>query len=146
MNAKTAILFCAVALAAGRPDNHPAPAGYGYEEPQHPLSYHAPEKHDKGMPFDFEYAVKDDYKGVDFGHDSNSDGNLVTGKYYVALPDGRTQIVTYTADHYNGYQAEVTYEGEAQYPEPKPYQPAPSYETPAPTYEEPKALYGAPDH
>ncbi|XP_068248182.1 pro-resilin-like [Palaemon carinicauda] len=119
------------------------------------------------MPFDFEYAVKDDYKGLDFGHDSNSDGNLVTGKYYVLLPDGRTQIVTYTADHYNGYQAEVTYEGEAKYPETKPYEPSPTYGapkptygapaptyeepapvygTPAPTYEKPKALYGAPDH
>ncbi|XP_064118879.1 cuticle protein 7-like isoform X2 [Macrobrachium nipponense] len=167
MNAKTVvILSCLVALAVGRPDSPPAPVGYGYEEPEHPLSYHAPEKHE-GMPFDFAYDVKDSYKGVDFGHNSNSDGKVVTGEYRVVLPDGRTQIVTYTADHYNGYQAEVRYEGEAQYPEPKPYAPSPSYGapkptygapeptyeepdpvygTPAPTYEEPKALYGAPDH
>ena len=43
------------------------------------------------------------------------------------------QVVKYTADHHNGFNAEVTYEGEA-----KPYE-APShnnnrYEAPQPTY------------
>ena len=91
------------------------------------------------MPFDFEYAIKDDYKALDFGHNSNSDGKVVNGEYRVVLPDGRTQIVTYTADHYNGYQAEVKYEGEAKYPEPQPYKAAPKYAAPAP-------LYGAPHY
>ena len=105
------------------------------------------------MPFDFSYAVQDHYNDVDFDHNSNSDGKVVTGEYQVALPDGRTQIVTYTADHYNGYQAKVTYEGEAKYPEAQAYKPAPSYSapsptygTPAPTYQEPQSLYGAPRH
>ena len=41
--------------------------------------------------------------------------------------------MTYTADHENGYNAVVTYEGEAQYPEAKPYAPAqPAYGPPAP--------------
>ena len=31
----------------------------------------------------------------------------------------------YTADHVNGYVAEVTYEGTPVYPEAKPYAPAP---------------------
>ena len=60
-------------------------------------------------------------------------GKTVTGSYQVALPDGRIQTVTYTADHYNGFVADVTYEGEAHYPEDKPYHPAPSYK-PAPAY------------
>ena len=58
-------------------------------------------------------------------------GKTVTGSYQVALPDGRTQTVTYTADHYNGFVADVVYEGEAHYPEDKPYHPAPAYK-PAP--------------
>ena len=98
------------------------------------------------MPFDFEYAVADHYKGLDFGHNSNSDGNVVTGEYRVLLPDGRTQIVTYTADHSKGYQAQVTYDGEAKYPEPQPYKPAPSYSAPSPSYGTPAPTYGAPQH
>jgi hypothetical protein len=54
-------------------------------------------------------------------------GKAVTGSYSVALPDGRIQTVTYTADHYNGYVADVTYTGEPVYPEAKPYAPAPAY-------------------
>ena len=60
---------------------------------------------------------------------------MVTGEYRVALPDGRTQIVTYHADHENGYVADVKYEGNpyhppapkggyAPKPHPPPYHPA----------------------
>merc|ERR1712180_291522 len=44
------------------------------------------------------------------------DGYTTTWAYRVALPDGRTQVVTYhTADAYSGNIAEVTYEGVASY-------------------------------
>ncbi|CAL4070544.1 unnamed protein product [Meganyctiphanes norvegica] len=100
-----------------------------------PPSYHAPSYKEPGMPYDFAYAVNDDYKGVNFAHDESSDGHVTSGSYRVALPDGRTQIVTFTATHEGGYEAEVTYEGEAQYPEVKPYAPAaPAYGPPAPAY------------
>ncbi|XP_076041814.1 cuticle protein 19-like [Oratosquilla oratoria] len=100
------------------------------------------------MPFDFQYAVNDQYSGNDFGHASNSDGEVTQGEYRVALPDGRTQIVSYKADDYSGYLAEVSYEGEATYPQQSPapayHPPAPAYQPPAPAYEAPAPTYGAP--
>ena len=67
----------------------------------------------------------------------------MSGSYTVQLPDGRVQTVKYTADDYTGYVADVTvgiylrqkyfscvvniflwqYEGQAVYPEVKPYKP-----------------------
>ncbi|XP_042855253.1 cuticle protein 19-like [Penaeus japonicus] len=84
------------------------------------------------MPFDFAYAVRDDYSGNDYAHQETSDGHVTSGSYRVALPDGRTEIVTFEADHDNGYVANVVYEGEATYPAP-----APSYHAPAPSYPAP---------
>ena len=43
------------------------------------------------------------------------DNQLTSGEYFVKLPDGRTQRVTYTVDGYSGFDAKVTYEGEAKY-------------------------------
>ena len=43
--------------------------------------------------------------------------------------------MTYTADHYGGFVADVKYEGEAQYPPEKEYKPAPAPKyAPAPAY------------
>ncbi|CAL4085959.1 unnamed protein product [Meganyctiphanes norvegica] len=127
--------FMAVAvLGAPHPDSHPSygpPPSYHAPSYQAP-SYHAPSYKEPGMPYAFAYAVKDDYKGVDFGHDESNDGHVTSGSYRVALPDGRTQIVTFTASDETGYVAEVTYIGEARYPETKPYAPhAPAYGRPA---------------
>ncbi|XP_021201986.2 cuticular protein RR-2 motif 131 isoform X2 [Bombyx mori] len=71
--------------------------------------------HEPGMPFDFNYAVNEN--GNDYSHNAISDGDVTKGEYRVALPDGRTQIVKYTADWKNGFNAEVSYEGEAQFPD-----------------------------
>ncbi|KAK7077147.1 hypothetical protein SK128_001583 [Halocaridina rubra] len=120
MSAKLFFLAALVAVACSAPAPD-APPSYGPPPP----SYKEP-----GMPYNFAYAVKDDYTGNDFGHDENSDGQVVSGSYRVLLPDGRIQIVTFTADHYNGYQAEVAYEGEASYPAPAP----PAYGPPPPAY------------
>ena len=69
------------------------------------------------MPYSFNWAVKDEATKNDYNHEEKSDGKVVSGSYRVALPDGRTQIVTYKADS-NGYVADVKYEGVAKFPEP----------------------------
>merc|ERR1712036_101050 len=99
----------------------PAPAPYKPAPAYKPAPYVEPEGKDE--PYSYQYGVADDYSKANF----NADGaGVVTGSYSVALPDGRTQHVKYTSDHYNGYVAEVTYEGEPVYPEAKPYVPAPA--------------------
>ena len=67
----------------------------------------------------FGYSVNDKHAGEDFSHTEIRDGYTTSGEYRVALPDGRLQIVTYTADE-NGYHADVKYEGEAILHQPPP--------------------------
>ena len=92
------------------------------------------------MPYTFSWAVKDDYTYNDYAHQETADDKgYVTGSYRTLLPDGRTQTVTYKADDYSGYVADVKYDGEAKYPEYKPaaYKPA-AYLSPAyPAYNKP---------
>merc|ERR1712113_978268 len=46
----------------------------------------------------------------------NNDGTgVVDGSYSVNLPDGRIQHVNYHANDYDGYIADVTYDGVAAY-------------------------------
>ncbi|KAG5324113.1 RESIL protein, partial [Acromyrmex heyeri] len=67
------------------------------------------------QPYNFQYEVVDPPSGNDYSQRESSDGNVVQGEYRVLLPDSRTQIVRYMADDVNGYNAEVQYEGQAQY-------------------------------
>ncbi|CAH2062040.1 unnamed protein product, partial [Iphiclides podalirius] len=62
---------------------------------------------DKG--YAFSYTVRDQKTGDDFSHSQRSSGSATNGEYRVRLPDGRTQIVSYTADE-NGYKADVRYD------------------------------------
>merc|ERR1712088_309093 len=115
----------------------------------HTPAYHAPAPHYKEPtePYSYEYAVSDDYSKASYHAGQSSDEHgAVTGSYSVALPDGRTQHVHYTADHVNGYVAEVTYEGTAHYEEVAPYHapPRPAYHAPAPpAYHAPLPAYHA---
>ena len=99
-----------------------------------PPSYGPAPSYEKevAQPYQYQYGVQDDYSGANFAASENSDTNVVTGSYTVHLPDGRIQTVQYTADPYNGYVADVTYEGTPVYPEAKPYAPAPPKYGPAP--------------
>merc|ERR1711863_245534 len=92
-------------------------------------AYKAEEYPDEVSPYTFTYAVADDYSKANFHAEETSDGaSNVQGGYSVALPDGRIQHVKYVSNGYDGYVADVTYEGTAVYPEAKPYAaPAPAY-------------------
>ncbi|XP_047471394.1 pro-resilin-like [Penaeus chinensis] len=119
MALKVLVLFAVVVgvFASSLPSYTPAP------------SYNAP-AHTGPAQYDFNYAVNHDYSNNDFGHQENRNGYDTQGAYYVLLPDGRVQRVSYTVNGDSGYVAQVTYEGEAQYGAPRPstsYQPAPSY-------------------
>jgi len=67
-------------------------------------------------PYSYTYAVADDYSGAAFNQAESNDGTgVVDGSYSVNLPDGRIQHVKYHANDYDGYVADVTYEGTATY-------------------------------
>ena len=77
-------------------------------------------------PYEYAYAVKDDYSGANFDASESSDGNTVNGYYSVLLPDGRRQLTEYTVNGYDGgYKVDVSYEGEA-----KPYHPPTNFYKP----------------
>merc|ERR1712018_670051 len=115
-----ALLAVAIAAPAGPPaPYHPAPAAY--HEPILPPVYN------------YEYGVNDPHYGPVFSQKESRDNYDTAGEYRVNLPDGRVQIVSYTANA-DGYVADVRYEGDAIYPEYKPH-PAPAYKpAPAPAY------------
>lgn len=120
------------------------PAGPKYKEPEY-----------DPQPYTFEYGVADQYTGANFkATESQDDAGTVLGSYTVDLPDGRVQTVTYKADEYGGFVADVSYQGEPIYP-PEPaegygntykaqYKAAPKKYAPAPKYQpKPKPAYEA---
>merc|ERR1712168_1221161 len=149
IRAVAASALVAAAMASNPAPYQPAPAPYHpAPAPYHPApAAYKPAPYDETpKPYAYEYGVADDYSGSNFNAHENADGKAVTGSYQVHLPDGRIQTVTYTADHYNGYIADVSYEGKAQYPEykpaPAPYHPAPAYKpAPAPYHPAPAPAY-----
>ena len=79
--------------------------------------YYGPVYHnDLPSPYTYQYGVHDDYSGAEFAAAEAADGaGNVEGSYSVALPDGRTQSVSYHADDYHGYVADVQYDGVPHY-------------------------------
>ncbi len=84
------------------------------------------EEYATSSPYKFAYGV-DDKNGTEFSQKVESDGEVITGEYRVLLPDGRLQIVTYTADWKNGFRPKYRYEGKI-----RPWVPPPRRVTPAP--------------
>ena len=86
--------------------------GYGAARKSYADDYAEP------RPYQYQYAVDDPAYGPMFEKQEQADGaGTVQGYYTVNLPDGRTQQVKYVADGYNGFNAEVTYEGYANHPQ-----------------------------
>ncbi|XP_066948553.1 pro-resilin-like [Macrobrachium rosenbergii] len=110
MNAKVVILWCFAALAVVTA--RPVPGPEDSQESSSEESYESSE-----AKYSFNWAVSDDSSSNEFGHEESRDGDDTQGSYYVQLPDGRLQTVRYYVEGDSGYVAEVTYEGEAQYPE-----------------------------
>ena len=113
-------------LAPGPSQGYGAPLAplapsQGYGAPLAPLaSPYRPAQlyHEEPHPYSYSYGVHDDFSGSNFEAGETADGaGKVEGEYSVLLPDGRTQHVSYHADHHTGYVAEVTYDAPANYPE-----------------------------
>merc|ERR1712066_963 len=112
---------------------HAAPAYHAAPVVHHAApAYHAAPVEvypDEVSPYTYQYAVADDYSNSNFNAAESGDGTgKREGSYSVALPDGRIQHVNYHVNDYDGYVAEVTYDGTAQSPDAVPaYAPAPAY-------------------
>ena len=109
-----------------------------YHPPAKAAYHPQPTYADEISPYTYNYAVADDYSKAVFSAGETSDGaSNVKGSYSVNLPDGRVQHVTYHSNGYDGFVADVTYEGEAHYPTaPKYHAPAPKYvSAPLPSYQ-----------
>lgn len=138
---QTVLLAASLALAAAAPQ-YPAPV-VAEAYPDLPPVYNVsqPKLLRSDPLLQYQYGVNDQgYSGSVFSQVENRDGANAGGEYRVNLPDGRVQIVTYTAGP-EGYNAAVTYEGVAVYPDapaagyapapvlrvvPAPYVPAPA--------------------
>jgi len=69
--------------------------------------------------YHFTYHVADSYSGDVHHHSESKTEHKTEGQYSVKLPDGRTQVVTYTADD-DGYHATVEYHGDIIHQPPHP--------------------------
>merc|ERR1712168_1165746 len=116
-------------------------------------AYHAPVKAGyvaddlaEVSPYSYTYAVADDYSGAAFNQAENNDGTgVVDGQYSVNLPDGRIQTVKYHANDYDGYVADVTYEGTPTYgAAPVVAHAAPAYHAPVVAHAAPVIAHAAP--
>lgn len=70
------------------------------------------EAYDPNPQYNFGYSVADTITGDSKTREEKRDGDVVSGSYTIADPDGRIRRVVYTADSVNGFQAQVTYDGQ----------------------------------
>ncbi|KAK4880709.1 hypothetical protein RN001_008855 [Aquatica leii] len=101
---------------------------HGQEYGHHSLGGHAnTEHHDHGHvhhvdyyahpKYNFKYGVSDKHTHDHHSQHESRDGDQVHGEYSLHEADGTIRIVKYTADHKNGFNAEVIRKGHAVHPE-----------------------------
>merc|ERR1712002_744839 len=79
---------------------HPVAHAVAHPVVAHPVA-HAVASYNPGdlaepSPYNYQYAVADDYSGANFAQSEANDGTgAVSGSYSVNLPDGRIQHVNY---------------------------------------------------
>merc|ERR1712133_49630 len=120
----SAVLADPVAHAVAHPvvAHAVAPRVVAHPVVAHPVA-HAVASYNPGdlaepSPYNYQYAVADDYSGANFAQSEANDGTgAVSGSYSVNLPDGRVQHVNYEANDITGNVATVTYDGTASYPD-----------------------------
>ncbi|XP_050728885.1 uncharacterized protein LOC127004792 [Eriocheir sinensis] len=69
--------------------------------------------------YEYKYTVQDPESGNSYTHHETRNADLTEGTYQVVLPDGRLQVVRYTADK-GGFNALVEYKGESTVTQPSP--------------------------
>ncbi|XP_064122573.1 cuticle protein 8-like [Macrobrachium nipponense] len=92
--------------------------------------------------YNFQFGVHDDSTSASFEHQEARDDDETQGSYTVQLPDGRRQTVRYFVNGDSGYVAEVSYEGEARYPDSSSFESSfesREFSAPRPSYSAPRA-------
>ncbi|XP_068217700.1 uncharacterized protein [Palaemon carinicauda] len=77
-------------------------SGFSLQPPKH--------NYGEGPEYSYGYSVEDPVSGDFHGaeEEKGPDG-VVRGSYHLLQPDGKTRVVNYSADDYNGFQADVKY-------------------------------------
>jgi len=75
-----------------RPAYPPPPPAYKPAPYKPAPSYREPSYANVAPQYNYQYAVKDDYAGVDFEANEERNDYATNGQYRVLLPDGRTQV------------------------------------------------------
>merc|ERR1739847_56539 len=82
-------------------------------------------------PYAYQVKVEDDKTSNRYEINESGSPEIVEGSYRIALPDGRGQVMTYQVHADKGFEAKVSYEGTAQYPDSPNYVPS-AYGPPEP--------------
>ncbi|XP_050728941.1 cuticle protein 21-like isoform X1 [Eriocheir sinensis] len=107
MNAKIVILLGLVAMVAADSDEF---RGYGVPRRGSSESFESSE-----AQYNFKWEVDHSPSDNHYGQEEARDRDHTQGSYYVQLPDGRVQKVSYVVDGDDGYIADVQYEGSASF-------------------------------